>query len=111
MAKKMINQIRLENFQGHVDTRIDLVPGVNVITGQSDAGKSSIVRALWWLLNNRPSGAGVIFRHHDADEKDVVGVSVVVDDGSVVARFRKGSDNAYAVKGVVLRAIKQDVPT
>ncbi len=41
-----IDSIHIQDFQNHQDTNIKLVPGLNVITGSSDSGKSAIVRAL-----------------------------------------------------------------
>ncbi len=41
-----IDSIHIQDFQNHQDTMIKLVPGLNVITGSSDSGKSAIVRAL-----------------------------------------------------------------
>jgi exonuclease SbcC len=52
----MIHSLRLQNFQSHKDTKLEFSPGVNVIAGPSDSGKTAILRALHWLVNNRPSG-------------------------------------------------------
>jgi len=41
-----IDSIHIQDFQNHKDTHIKLVPGLNVITGSSDSGKSAIIRAL-----------------------------------------------------------------
>lgn len=41
-----IDSIHIKDFQNHQDTNIKLVPGLNIITGSSDSGKSAIVRAL-----------------------------------------------------------------
>jgi DNA repair ATPase RecN len=41
-----IDSIHIQDFQNHQDTHIRLVPGLNIITGSSDSGKSAIVRAL-----------------------------------------------------------------
>ncbi|WP_035425703.1 AAA family ATPase, partial [Halalkalibacterium ligniniphilum] len=51
-----INTVRLENFQSHLDTSIDFSTGLNVIVGQSDSGKTSILRAIRWVLYNQPRG-------------------------------------------------------
>lgn len=52
----MIRKITIQNFQSHKDTKIELNAGVNVIVGLSDTGKSAIIRALRWLVFNRPLG-------------------------------------------------------
>lgn len=111
----MISQLQLTNFQGHQDSTFDLTPGINVVTGQSDSGKSSIVRALYWLIYNRPTGAADIFRNWLVGEKDEVLVKVVVD-GYIMARFREGAKNGYYIFDpdnnlTELKAIRQDVPS
>lgn len=106
----MIKELHLTNFQGHKDSTIKLVSGVNVIAGQSNIGKSSIIRAVRWLMKNRPSGAGDQFRNRDADKKDEVSVRMELDDGSII-RFKRKGKNGYEVDGEQLVAIGTDVPT
>lgn len=46
-----IKSLHLKNFQSHKQTNIiDIHPGINVIIGKSDSGKSSIIRALGALI-------------------------------------------------------------
>ena len=52
----MIQKLNIQNFQSHKDTKLEFHPGVNVIIGQSDSGKTAIIRALRWLIWNRPGG-------------------------------------------------------
>lgn len=113
----MISRIHLTNFQGHKSTDLILSPGINVITGQSDSGKSSVIRSLYWLVYNRPTGAAEAFKHWGADKKEPVAVMVELDGTNAVRRFRQGSENGYELtiegqEGGVqkLKAIRQDVP-
>jgi ATPase involved in DNA repair len=41
-----LRYIRLRNFQGYVDETLHLTPGVTIISGDNDLGKSSIGRAM-----------------------------------------------------------------
>ena len=102
----MIKGLRIKNFQKHKNTELDFSPGVNVISGQSDQGKSTIIRALGWCVFNRPSGFD--FRSWNAD-KNPTSVTVELDNG-VVERVRSSSLNAYRVQGKELKAVKTDVP-
>jgi exonuclease SbcC len=52
----MIKSLVLKNFQSHKDSTLEFDPGVNVVIGKSDTGKSVILRALRWLIWNRPLG-------------------------------------------------------
>jgi len=52
----MIKQLNIKNFQSHKNTTLEFHPGVNTIVGPTDSGKSAIIRALRWLIWNRPTG-------------------------------------------------------
>ncbi len=43
-------------YQAHDPFALDFDPLVTVLIGPSDAGKSSLLRALRWLATNRPEG-------------------------------------------------------
>ena len=52
----MIESIEIKNFQSHQGNRLVLSPGINALTGDSDNGKSAVLRALLWCVTNSPSG-------------------------------------------------------
>lgn len=52
----MIESITLKNFQSHKTSELEFHPGVNAIIGPSDSGKTAIIRAIRWLVWNRPLG-------------------------------------------------------
>lgn len=49
----MIRKVTLKNFESHESSEIDFTEGLNLITGQSNQGKSSIVRAIALVVANR----------------------------------------------------------
>lgn len=85
-----IRCIELENFQSHEDTVIDLEPGLNAIVGQSDSGKTAIMRALRWVAYNEPKGAEFI--RHGANETRV---RITMDTGAWVERGRSRKASGY----------------
>jgi len=91
----MIKSLFLHNFRTHEDTVLDFSPKVNIIVGPSDAGKSNIIRALNWIVNNRPLGQNVL-RH---GEEQVDAEVVIEQDKKEISVFRiKGKNlNAYSV--------------
>lgn len=105
----MISLLRLLNFQAHKDSRLELSPGVNAIVGPSDKGKTSIIRALRWVVTNRPAGDS--FRRWGSDETEVI---VTLPDAQV-HRIRNKTENLYALNstaedGGEFRAFGADVP-
>jgi exonuclease SbcC len=52
----MIKSLDIRNFQSHKRSSLEFDPGVNIVIGQSDSGKTAIIRALKKLVQNRPLG-------------------------------------------------------
>jgi len=100
----MIRRIHLTNYQSHRDTDIELSSSINALVGTSRAGKTAILRALRWVLCNRPSGES--FRRHGTEE---TAVSLDVD-GVNIRRRRTKSANEYLVDGAPVRAFGTGVP-
>jgi len=48
----MIKSVSIQNFEAHQDTTIQFGPGLNLICGLSNSGKSSILRAIRVAVNN-----------------------------------------------------------
>jgi len=108
----MIKEISIQNFQSHKQTTISFVDGLNVITGSSDSGKSSVLRALLWVVNNRPSGDSI--KNWSSSPKDVVHVQLVADN-FLINKSRFNGKSSYNYKNeegdsLYYDAIKTDVP-
>lgn len=89
----MIKSLILKNFQAHKDSTIEFNKGVNVIIGPSDSGKSSIIRALRWVFENRPMGGN--FKNWSAGKKDTVEARVNFEEGTFISLIRAGETNLY----------------
>ena len=88
----MINKITIQNFQSHTDSVLELSPGVNVITGSSDNGKSAIVKALRWLVRGKPMGDE--FRNWNGGD---VEVSASLTDGTIITKTKTKSETLYQI--------------
>lgn len=100
----MIKEINIKNFQSHKDTKMSLHPGLNVIVGTSYSGKSAILRALRWLVENKaPKGIYRSFWGGDTS------IELVLDEHSAT-RGRTDKENTYSLDDEVLKAFKTDVP-
>jgi ABC-type phosphate/phosphonate transport system ATPase subunit len=113
----MITDIAIKNFQSHKLTNIHFVPGVNVLVGSSDQGKSAILRALLWAVNNRPTGTDDILSHWARDDKGKIIDDMIVKvstDWGIVTRTRGSNFNGYTLredgKTKQFEAINKDVP-
>lgn len=99
----MIDFLVIENFQSHQQTKLKLHKGINLIIGESDAGKSAIIRALNWVVNNRPAGSS--FRSSWGGRTKVI----LNIEGEVIKRVRGKKENAYFYKGKY-EAFKSEIP-
>ena len=91
----MIKSIEIHNFQSHKDTKISFEKGLNIIKGKTHSGKSAIVRALRFCLQNKPRGDS--FRSWFANPDEPVRIKICFYDGSEITR-EKGKDNSYTIK-------------
>jgi len=90
----MIKSLVLTNFRSHKDTELEFSPQVNVIVGESDNGKSNIIRALNWIATNRPLGENIIYYGEDQTVVQVV----VEDEGEQTGITRvktRNGENKY----------------
>jgi len=87
-----ITALELVYFEGHEGTLLEFDPGVNIITGLSGHGKSSLVRGFNWVLTNQPMGESMI--SHFAGENDTVS-SIEFEEGSYIVRTRGNKENSY----------------
>lgn len=99
----MIKSLEIFNFQSHKHSVLDFHPNVNVIVGLSDAGKSAIIKALRWVISNRPTGES--FRSHWGGKTEVI---LTLDD-CVISRS-KDKENLYTLNDLEFRAFSTNVP-
>lgn len=55
-------KLHIENFQNIKSADIEFIPGINCIVGESNNGKTAILRAVKAIITN-PSGSGSYLRH------------------------------------------------
>jgi len=90
---RMLTKIRLQNYMSHAETELDLHPGVNVIIGPNNCGKSAILSALQTLLGD--NDGDYMVRH---GEKECV-VEVHTDDPHVIVWHRRAGAIRYRIDG------------
>ena len=85
----MISEMLLEGFQKHTQRVLRFEPGLNIVVGESDTGKSAIIRGLRWLALHEPTSVDLI--QHG---KTAVRVGVLTPNGRV-SRFKNTAKNGY----------------
>ncbi|MCJ2165212.1 MULTISPECIES: AAA family ATPase [unclassified Pseudodesulfovibrio] len=82
----MIEKIIIDNFMAHEHTEMELGPGVTILTGSNNTGKSAVVEALRCVATNpaRNPNPALYIRHGAKEAR----VEVVLDDGTRVAWVR-----------------------
>lgn len=88
--QKYITSVTLKNFQAHKDTTVQFDKGLNIIVGESNNGKTSILRGILWAIDNQPLGNDFIM----AGENDC-SVTINFSDGTYIERGRTVKDTGY----------------
>lgn len=110
-----IQEVTIEGFQSHVQSTFSLSPGLTVITGPSDAGKTAIIRALRWFAFNEPTGEAFLhtIRNPDGSVKEAAEqarVSVTFDDGTIITKTRRKGKTTYTHSAYPSPWEKAEVP-
>lgn len=101
----IIKTIELSGFEGHVDSVIDLVNGLNVITGPSGNGKTSIIRAVRWVAFNEPTGDAYVNQGMEGAR-----VTLILENGETVTKTRRKGKTAYKLGSIEEPFEKAEVP-
>jgi hypothetical protein len=84
--------------------------------GSSNNGKSTIFRALYWTINNRPLGKSVISywnRDNKGDPVKPTKIELCIDDKTIIRgrdKDREKGNNYYSFDGVDYDALKGSIP-
>jgi len=101
----MIKNLKLKNFQSHRDTSIELAPFTAII-GETNAGKSSIFRALRMLLfNPKDLGQSIINKNAKSCR-----VEVELESGAKIIREKSNKYNRYILNGNTYERIGNEIP-
>lgn len=87
-----IKKLILNNWQKHSHLELEFSDKLNIIYGESDSGKSCILRSLGWLFYNSIKGDSI---RKEGTKK--TSVRVTLDNGVEVERIKSASVNAYII--------------
>lgn len=87
----MIASLRLQNFQGHLDSLLEFDPFFNCINGPGHQGKSSVSRALNFLFYNQWDSSWVNFSHLYCT------LTLILAEGTTLVRKKGEKINEYTI--------------
>ncbi len=102
----MIERLQIRNFRAHERLNIIFSPLVNCIIGRNAVGKSTIIRAIRWVVRNKPPGDSVI--NWDADKASV---RLTIDENKITRTRGKGTNTYRLNKNKPYKAFRSDIPT
>lgn len=89
-----IANVKIENFANHKNTFVTFDKGVNIVTGTSDSGKTSLIRAIMFVLDNSYSGSFV----NKSPGVKFAKVTIEFSDGRIISRMKGDSVNRVEFK-------------
>lgn len=101
-----IKSITLHNFEAYLNTTIELAPNKpTLLIGESSQGKSSVLRALYWVLENRGDSKQFIRHYPNVRTAEV---TLERQDGLKVTRFATLSKTGIRVVDNGYRIVEPD---
>jgi DNA repair exonuclease SbcCD ATPase subunit len=100
----MIKRLKISDYMAHSDTELELGPGVTVLTGPNNSGKSAVVEALRSVAQN-PAPQYVI--RHGASKAVV---RVELDSGDAIEWVRSKGNSVYRLFKAKQNGEKSDDP-
>lgn len=85
-----LTKVEIKNFLSHSKTIIELHPKLNILIGETNSGKSSILRAILWCLYNEPKGVEFL---RTGEKK--VSVKCHFSNGYSIERTRNEAQSGY----------------
>jgi DNA repair exonuclease SbcCD ATPase subunit len=101
-----ITELKVIGFGLHIEKTVTFKPGVNVIVGESEAGKTTLIRALYLAIENSPRGGEKLYQSDDTDE--LLYIRIKDNLGNVIIRTK---NKYYLNDGKPMKAFGSSVPT
>lgn len=101
-------KLTVQNFQIHRENSVEIPEGeTTYLEGDSDIGKSAMLRALRWVCENKPDGGSFVTFKSPRGTNSKVTLEL---DGRTVTRERGKSKNTYGLDSEVFEAFGRNVP-
>lgn len=94
--------IDLKNFQSIAEADLEFTPGINLIVGQSNSGKTAILRAVNAVIDNPTRGKYYIKKGAKSSEVDIN------YEGNNIGWKRTPSESTYEINGELFKKTGRD---
>ncbi|HVY62906.1 MAG TPA: AAA family ATPase, partial [Planctomycetota bacterium] len=102
----MLRKIRLTDYMSHAASELDLAPGLTVLVGPNNCGKSAVVSALEAVARNQP---GDYMIRHGAKLAEVA-VELGEGEPEHTIAWRRKNAPSYVIDGVEHTRVQRSVP-
>jgi DNA repair ATPase RecN len=100
----MFKELIIKNLQCHKELTVTFTKGLNVIIGNTDSGKSAIIRALYLILMNAPRSGESIFKR--TNSKDALVITLTDFNNNHIIRTKR----KYYINDKLIKAFGSDIP-
>lgn len=100
----MIKFLRLRNYQSWKNVLFEFHPGLNVIVGLTDSGKSGIIRSLKKIITNKPLGNS--FRSWWGGDTTIR----ITTEKDTISRIISDKKDMYKLNTIEFTAFNKEVP-
>jgi hypothetical protein len=104
-GKDTLTRLEVRNFKSHKSTEVTLTPGINVIVGETDKGKTALMSAIRWVATGKPKGDSV-----KSWWGGKTSVQLTFGDGVIVEKSRVGTGTTFTVNGRALKSTEGSNP-
>lgn len=106
----MLTFLRLIEFQTHADFSLSFDKHITTLIGETEAGKSSVLRGIKFACLNKPSGDKFIRWNHLKPRGHKTAKAILKVDGHKLVRRKGRKTNCYLLDGKKLDAVGTNVP-
>lgn len=106
----MLKSLSIQGFQSWRKVYLNFHTGMNVIIGDSQTGKSALMKAIDWVLRNRPMSSNIL-NLDVATPRSTVLINTYDDEKVRLTKSFKATNTAvYSINNQPLRKFKTSVP-
>lgn len=103
--RAVLTRLEVGNFKSHKNTDVTLTPGINVIIGETDKGKTALMSAIRWVATGKPRGDSV-----KSWWGGKTSVKLSFGDNTTVEKTRVGTGTIFTVDGRPFKSTDANSP-